>query len=310
MSFRGLAFLSPLLLAAACAGSKAPGASIALPPPAGLHWTVPGFVIAPGTEGYQCFYFHQRTGGTASKPRGAVKFSYAPDSTAVHHVVVFTSTNNEPHDTTQPCQFLFADGWNFRYAGGKATGPLVVPAGTAVPLAPEEVWVFQFHFLNASTAPITDHSAIDIEFADPEASFTHASLLLLGKKGFSIPSTGSPVEVVGTCDVPVGTPPMKIFGLWPHMHQIGTHFKVDITHAGVSTTPIDEAWNFGDQTLWTYPGASEINFGAGDSIRTTCTYVNSTGQAVAFGELSEQEMCFNFVYYYPATLVQSLPCGL
>jgi len=34
--------------------------------------------------------------------------------------------------------------------------------------------------------------------------------------------------------------------------------------------------------------------------------VNNTGAPVSFGESSTQEMCFNFLYYYPAAKVSTL----
>jgi hypothetical protein len=35
-------------------------------------------------------------------------------------------------------------------------------------------------------------------------------------------------------------------------------------------------------------------------LTTYCTYDNTTGQTVRFGESSDDEMCFTDLFYYPA----------
>ncbi len=37
----------------------------------------------------------------------------------------------------------------------------------------------------------------------------------------------------------------------------------------------------------------------GDSIRTRCTWNNTTSSPAGFGENTSDEMCFNFISYYP-----------
>jgi copper type II ascorbate-dependent monooxygenase-like protein len=272
-------------------------------PPATLHWTVPGKVIPAGQEFYECFFVHAATGGTDANPRGVVKFSYAAESPVVHHVVLFTSNNNEPDGTWRHCAIL-EGGWDFRYAGGKQTGALVMPDGVATPVKPNEVYVFQFHYLNATSSDVTDHSAMDITYTKPGASYTLAGLAVAGKLGFTIPTTGTPYTIDATCTVPMGAT-SHIFAIWPHMHQIGTHFAVDLVQNGVTTTPIDEDWTFGDQALWVYAADRQFLMNSGDEILTHCTYVNNTGAPVSFGESSTQEMCFNLLYFYPATQVST-----
>ena len=301
---RALLLLSALPLVA-CAGSKSSGAV-----PQSFHYAIPGHLIPAGNEHYQCFFVKADTGGTDAKPRGAMKFSYTPDTNTVHHMVIFTSDNGEADGSTRNC-LAFENGWNFRYAGGLATGPLTMPDGVAAPLKPHETYVIQIHYLNASTSDVTDHTSVDVEYTPVDASYQYAAIAILGQTGFSIAADGAPHDIVGTCSIPAGYPTTHVFGLWPHMHQIGTHFRVDMTLAGVTTTPIDETWNFGDQKLWLYlpPTAQMFDVAAGDSITTTCTYTNNTGAIVHWGESSTQEMCFNFLYYYPAPNGDGSSCG-
>lgn len=297
-------FLLPILALAGCGSPKSGGAAST------FSWSVPSYVIDAGNEHYQCFFVKANVGGTAADPRGAVKFSYVPDTDAVHHLVVFTSDNNEVDGSTRGCA-VFENGWDFRYAGGLTTNPLVMPAGVAAPLKPVQTFVFQFHYLNASTAPITDHTRVEIEYTQPGVSYTKAALAILGSTQFTIPANGTPYDVQSVCSIPTGNATTHVFGVWPHMHQIGTHFRVDFNLGGATTTPIDETWNFGDQKLWQYPGDGPAMFdvSGGDSITTTCTYTNNTGAPVSFGESSTEEMCFNFLYYYPSPTGESVTCN-
>jgi dopamine beta-monooxygenase len=288
-----LATVALVALLASCGDDSAP--------PAALHWTVPGQVIPAGQEFYQCFFVHAATGGTDANPRGVVQFSYAAESPVVHHIVLFTSNNDERDGSSRRCA-LFEFGWDFRYAGGKQTGALAMPDGVATPVKPNEVYVIQFHYLNASSSDVTDHSAVDITYTKPNESYTIAGLAVGGRLGFTIPATGAPYTVDGTCTMGA---PSHIFAIWPHMHQIGSHFAADIVQNGVTTTPIDEDWNFGDQTLWVYPGDRQFVMNPGDAILTHCSYVNNTGATVYFGESSTEEMCFNLFYFYPAEKVST-----
>ena len=50
----------------------------------------------------------------------------------------------------------------------------------------------------------------------------------------------------------------------------------------------------------------ELMIRDGDVLTTTCSYENDTGRTVRFGQNSDDEMCFNFVTYYPMGAFQ---CG-
>jgi hypothetical protein len=43
-------------------------------------------------------------------------------------------------------------------------------------------------------------------------------------------------------------------------------------------------------------------------VKTECTYDNTTGKTVTFGESSDTEMCFSIIYRYPST--GRISCGI
>lgn len=100
------------------------------------------------------------------------------------------------------------------------------------------------------------------------------------------------LEATGTC-APTSQVPVTILGSSPHMHLQGRHMKTIINRKGGGTeTLIDQAFDFNTQI--SYPTHAVIN--PGDTLTTTCTFATPT----AFGEGTNDEMCFNFVTAYPA----------
>jgi hypothetical protein len=272
-----------------------------------FHWDNPTFSEPPGEE-YRCFYVDVPTGGTTNGQVGAYKFSYAP-ATGLHHMVIFTDTDTTSHaNGSNAVCGLFENTWTIRYAGGTVTDPLTLPAGVAMPMNATQRFVFQFHLLNASGSDLPIHTSVDIDFTKPTDTYTHAQVVLGGTESINIPahSTG---QAVGVCNLPAQVPNVHSFAVWPHMHQLGTNFKIEITHASTTTTLLDQPWNFGDQPVWYPPAGTTLDLTGGDTITTTCSYNNTTDAPVGFGESSTSEMCYDFFYYYPAVIDASLPCG-
>jgi len=244
------------------------------------------------------------TGGTADQKVGARRFSYTAGSAGVHHIVIFRSTASEPQGSRE-CA-AFQSNWRPLYAGGPATDPLETPSGVAFPVGEEETWVIQMHYVNAGDEPITDSTTVAIEFTKRGQPFTKAGLAVMGSDEISLPPN-QVSEVVGVCDIPTGgVPPVETFAVWPHMHQLGTRFKIEHTSGGSTSTLLDMPWSFGDQPMWFPP--AKLMIAPGDRITTTCTYNNTTDQTVGFGESTFEEMCFDFFYYFPALVDQVLPC--
>jgi hypothetical protein len=85
------------------------------------------------------------------------------------------------------------------------------------------------------------------------------------------------------------------------MHQLGSHMKTVINrNGGGNEVVLDQAFQFTDQR--TYDLKNIVH--PGDTLTTTCTWMNTTNAAVSFGTSTTAEMCYNFVFSYPA---HSLP---
>jgi len=211
-----------------------------------------------------------------------------------HHEVLTIDTNDThtgDYDCTAGSGTLNGQ---MLYAAGINTDDLAFPDGVAVHLA-AGTWInLNLHLFDVSDNTESGMSGVLVKTIDQTAVVHEADMTFSGTFNISIPSDGQPHTASGGCTAPVD---WHVFALWPHMHQLGTHQTLTVTHAGTTTTELDTPYMFSEQR--NYPMAETI-YHAGDQILTTCTYVNNTGQTVTFGDSSTAEMCFTGLYKYPA----------
>lgn len=164
-------FGAAVLAAVACSSSGNGGGGGPTPTPTGTTYTWTdntGYQAPAGSEHYMCFYVDMPTGTGV----GATSFSYngGANGAMLHHLVIFTTSDTTQANgsysdcTSQPFQL----NWTIRYAGGRNTGALQLPANVAMPMAgPTQRFVFQLHLTNASTSAVADTSTVTIGFTRP-----------------------------------------------------------------------------------------------------------------------------------------------
>jgi hypothetical protein len=245
-------------------------------------WTLPA-----GTQTYKCTRAQVPTdmwinGFQSLQPLGT------------HHEVVTIDTNGTAvgdYDCTAGDGTLNAE---MLYAAGIHTDDLVFPTGVAVHLA-AGTWInLNLHLFDVSDNAESGTSGVLVKTIDAAAVVHEADMTFAGTFNISIPSDNQPHTASGGCIAPTD---WHVFTLWPHMHQLGTHQKLVVTHGGVPSTQLDTPYMFTEQRNYPMP---ETIYHAGDQITTTCTYVNNTGAPVMFGDSSTAEMCFTGLYKYPA----------
>ena len=72
--------------------------------------------------------------------------------------------------------------------------------------------------------------------------------------------------------------------------------KTVVNRPGGPEILVDKPFKFDEQRSYETPMVVK----AGETLTTTCTFNNTTAAAIAFGTVSEAEMCYNFVIAYPA----------
>lgn len=244
-------------------------------------WTMPS-----GTEGYRCVY--------KTIDRTVYVKALRPKIPAGTHHTVLTVGAKQNQDGTVPCNA----GTNYAnqvFGSGVGTNALELPDGIAVKLTEGDQLLLNLHLFNFADSELTGNSGTEFIEVDPSEVVHEAEAFMVSKFNLSIPPGEQSQS--GTCTLNQDT---TIISVAPHMHVLGTHMKVV---AGSSTmgdvTLLDEPYLFDEQIVQLLP--QEVPMKAGDKISVECSYNNTTGGTVTFGDSSLQEMCISGHFRYPAT---------
>lgn len=200
------------------------------------------------------------------------------------------------------------------YAAGSATSAFVFPDDVGLDLTSAGSYNFETHYDNPTLRKdIVDSSGVEI-FYTRTARKLPAGLLQLGDP-FVLMSGGPAVGITSYgFDCPSGctkkwSTSITVFATLHHMHRTGALMQTQYYRNGLAVnTTTTEYYSFQmqDQQFFT-PFVVQ----PGDSITTTCTYQRAQGSpSVNFGIASDEEMCIDFVYYYPRQQVtEGTYCG-
>ena len=225
----------------------------------------------------------------------------APNGT--HHTVLSIMAGD---DGEQDCNVSTGTiGTVMLYASGVGTSPLDFPAGVGIKIAAGTKIHLNLHLYNATDSTIVGDSAILVK-AQSTPPPTLAEIVFAGKLNFSIPASNPPQEHViqGGC---MASSPYTLFAVWPHMHQIAKHQRVELIRGGNTTVLHDLPYQFAEQKY--YLKSPEVQVQTGDRINVKCTYFNNTGSNVGSGDSSNEEMCFSGLYKYPASGAGIFQCS-
>jgi hypothetical protein len=253
------------------------------------------FTMQPGSalDQYTCFgvdiNVQKKRHVTALAPK-------VDNKQIVHHILLFQT------DTAQATEpFACA-------AFGSASWKLVAgwaPGGQNLELPPEAGfpenvgtthWVVQVHYNNAKAQTGTDASGYELcttETLRPN----DAGVVAFGSTSFSIPPRSTTTV---QCDYSLGAQfaNVKLFNASPHMHTRGAALSTQHIPGGNGTPEMvldQKAFSF--EAQGNFPITKSVT--TGDLMRTRCTWKNPGDTTISFGEGTSDEMCFDFVGYYP-----------
>lgn len=246
------------------------------------------FSVPTTPDLYHCFNYTPPWG---SKPVQMVSFRPIIDNSKVlHHWLLYNSAAAVTDGAHSDCigahpNAALTAGWA---PGGEA---YETPADVGVELETGG-FTLETHYNNTQGVPEPDASGVEICVTDKPRPNV-AAMHWLGTEALN------KIDAVGTCH-PTNKGDVTILRSTPHMHLQGRHMKTVINRAGGGTEVLlDQAFDFNTQISYNTPAVVHV----GDTLTTTCTYATPT----AFGEGTNDEMCYNFVLAYPAgALAQSL----
>lgn len=202
-----------------------------------------------------------------------------------HHTVLSAGDPIGPDTPGEPCEAQNMH-QTILFASGVGTGDFVFPEGVGVRVRAGQQLHLNVHTFNATDFELSGTSGVAGKLVP--AVETEAEFSFVGPIGFSIPGDGEPFQVSGSCPV---NQDVTVLSWWPHMHKLGAHQIIEVNGEVVH----DEPFRFTEQV--NYPTVRQLS--VGDEVRVTCTFVNDTGEAVPFGDSSNEEMCFAGSYRYP-----------
>jgi hypothetical protein len=253
-------------------------------------WTIP--VSDPGTNPQDPYYciittLHEDTYIKAFK--GLIP-------TGTHHTVLTIYDGNEP-DGVVPCD-AGTNGAKMIYGTGIGTPPFYYPAGVGLKLPAGTRLINNLHLFNSGDTPISGTSGTLYLPAQASEIQHEAQVVLAGPINLDIPA-GATVVRQGNCSVStIAGEPIQLFSISPHMHRLGTHMKSVLIRGGQETVLQDVDYNFEQQTFSLKEPFIELR--PTDTIRTECTYKNTTNAEVNWGDSSSDEMCFTDLGFFPA----------
>ncbi len=245
--------------------------------------------LAPGQEAYFCVY--------ATVPRDVYIKALRPLSPAgTHHTVLTRYEGTSPADGVVPCNFG-TNGQNMIFGSGVGAPDFTFPTGVGLHLKQGQRLLLNLHLFNTTDKPMTGTSGTLFQEATAAEIPNVAELVLAGPLALSVPQGMSTQS--GTCQISSLThQPISVFALSQHMHKLGTHMHSVVTRGQTTIELQDVPYDFEQQSFHLVP--TPITLMPGDVLTTNCTYNNTTGGTVTFGESTNNEMCFTDLFYYPA----------
>jgi hypothetical protein len=183
------------------------------------------------------------------------------------------------------------------YAGGFGPNNEVdLPSGTAVHITPAMGNLVLYDRLENDTgSTINGSTTIEVhQVADPSTVVHDVDMVLGGMGSLAISPTNT--TATGHCHPTITAGyQWNIIGLWPHMHESGTHVTVSIAGTSLLDTDyshLDEHWDMVPETL----------LDTGAELDVTCTMANAT-TALGYDEVKAESqgdtVCWTGIYKWP-----------
>jgi hypothetical protein len=260
------------------------------------------YSVIPG-EHYVSFFYD----APWKVPSELVSWRTLYDNKALlHHWLLYSTLGSEIDGAFLPSIGTHV-GDDAQLVAGWAVGgnDVDMPDGVGLRMpAPGAGLMLEWHYYNSTGALAEDSTAVQVCLV-PAGTLQHtAGMTWLGTEFFNGPAgmpPGQRSDFEGTCypsrEGMTNDDPIRIFTLWPHMHKYGRNMRSTVNRAdGRVEEVFNKPFDFNQQI--TYDAA--IDLFPGDSITSTCTFDNTSDFAVAFGPSTEQEMCYQFAFSYPA----------
>jgi hypothetical protein len=246
--------------------------------------------LNPGEEAYFCVY--------ATVPADIDIKAFRPIIPLGTHHTVLTRYSGSAPDGTVRCS-VGTNGQSMIYGSGVGSPDFVFPAGVGMRLTAGTRLLLNLHLYNAGDQVLTGTSGTLYQQAAPGEVQHVGEVVLAGPTATLQVPPGTSTQS-GTCNISsITSQPIQVFALSQHMHKHGRNLRSVVRRAGSPDIVLqDIPYNFEQQSFQLKTPVVELR--PGDVLTSYCTYDNTSGQTVRFGESTDDEMCFTDLFYYPA----------
>jgi len=246
--------------------------------------------IAPNSETHPQFYFDVPWSGDVQ----ALAFRSITDNTKVlHHWIMYGPGSGG----------LGGDKFLVGWAPGKdEKTPLPPDVGMYMPGSGQVRLDVHYNNKGAGSMAETDASGVEVCVTHTFRKYT-ATVMGLQASATAPAAQTKTNTTVANCTT-TGSEPVHVLSVSPHMHKLGVHAFLSHTTGGMERILHDAPFNFENQQVYPLDNVIVKN---NDKLTTACTYTNPTNSTVQFGQDTSDEMCFNFITYYP---MGAMNCGL
>lgn len=316
-TFRGARWLSEqeiaIIGAWAAAGAPAGAERAPTPPPAEARLDSVDATLDPGaaytpnakvSDDYRCFIVDAPN----AQDTYLTGFSVRPEHPHMsHHLLLFALPTTQAEQAAQAKDDADAGPGYTCYGGpgvpssavgGWAPGSAVTryPEGTGIRLEGSRKLIMQWHY-NTAEGVKPDRPRVEVQLEPTVekrlliSQLAEPSLLLMPGDEAAEATATMPLTIL-----PAGG--VELYGVFPHMHQLGSKIGVTLENGGESECLLDvPRWDFHWQQLFLYDSPVHVDRGNGN-VRLTCTYdASKRSEAVTWGEGTQDEMCLVYFFY-------------
>jgi len=247
------------------------------------HWSLPA-----QTEGYKC----RTIVAQSDMDIVALRAVAAP----YQAIITVADSDTGPLNSDFACNpgTLLKTGM---FMAGPGTGELTLPPGVAMHVRPGQFVSLNQHVVNATDSDQSGSTLIQMRTGDPATITDEAELALAGTFLINIPSDGVRHTASGGCFAHID---QRVFALQPHLQATGVHATLQRQRGVDTVTLLDADYSIAAQAIYSVPPALQtLTASSFDRLLTTCSYINTTGQTMTFGESSQNEQCFVGLYRTP-----------
>ncbi|MCA9670137.1 MAG: hypothetical protein KC503_31290 [Myxococcales bacterium] len=215
----------------------------------------------------------------------------------VHHALLYVVDRQQARQQAQASP----GGWscyggpgvggaqNLMAGWAPGTPPTRYPAGTGVSLRKDQAIVMQVHYNYDLGVRQPDRTRAKLMFADQSVS--DMTMAFIVDVTFELqPGQSKTVERKFSR-------PGKLWGVFPHMHKLGTQISVELEQSDGSRRCLVDlpAWDFDWQQAYLFDRQDGIDL-SDSQIVLRCTFHNTTSSVVRWGDGTNDEMCLAAIY--------------